>query len=111
MPGPIDASYERLVDAGRVGIRYRPGTTQPELWSAGEGPPPYKEKIMTAVGINLASEGKRHRGYRDENGQRYTNEQCNLAKSNEAGNLEWWYEGAEAPGFEDLEPCELCFPQ
>jgi hypothetical protein len=42
----IDRSYERLVDQGRVGIRYRPGTTQPELWSAGEGSPPYKERIM-----------------------------------------------------------------
>ena len=43
---PITRSYERLVDAGKVGIRYRPGTTQPELWSAGEGPPPYKETRM-----------------------------------------------------------------
>ena len=43
---PITRSYERLVDAGRVGIRYRPGTTQPELWSAGEGVPPYKEVLV-----------------------------------------------------------------
>lgn len=106
----IDRSYERLVNRGRVGIRYRPGTTQPEMWSAGEGPPPYKE-IEMAVGIYIASEDKLHRGYVDENQRRYTNEQCNLAKANEAGNLEWWYEGAIAPeGFNDLERCELCFP-
>lgn len=61
-------------------------------------------------GIFLASEGKLHLGFRAGDA-RFTNEQCNLAKSNEAGNLEEWPEGIEAPEeWNGLERCELCFP-
>lgn len=63
---PIDRSYERLVEAGRVGIRYRPGTTQPELWCAGEGDPPYEKEVFmgdqqVSVGRNVhfSEDGKR----------------------------------------------------
>lgn len=48
MPGPIDRSYERLVNEGRVGIRYRSGTTQVRTWSAGEGDPPYKKETLVS---------------------------------------------------------------
>ncbi|GEM_PF-4674801 len=63
---------------------------------------------MAPTGIYLASEGKLHRGFRDGNA-RFTNEQCNLAKANEAGNLEEWPED-EPVTLPNLEPCELCFP-
>ena len=63
-----------------------------------------------AYGIYLVVDEKLHRGFRDPSG-RFTLEQCNLAKANEADNLEELIEGdVLREGFHDLAKCEHCFP-
>ena len=59
--------------------------------------------------ITLFSEGKMHRGYRDKSG-RFTMEQCNLSKSNEAGELRVFGERDDLPDdWEEHARCEYCF--
>ena len=59
--------------------------------------------------IYLLSEGKLHRGYRDGSG-RFTLEQCNLSKANEANNLREFAEFEARPDdWDSHERCEYCF--